>query len=85
VDKYSSYAAAQTAEWVNTHGGMSNAAWDVAVMASRIDRLARNAKRRGAAGISAYIALVELMDDDCSVVRETAALAVRELTGGAHD
>jgi hypothetical protein len=80
---YSNFAAAQTADWTN-HGGMSNAAWDVAVMASRIDRLARNAKRRGAAGISAYIALVGLMDDDCSVVRDTAELAVRDLKGGAH-
>jgi len=84
VDKYSSYAAAQTADWTNNHGGMSNAAWDAVVMAGRIERLARNAKRRGAAGISAYIALVELTDDDCSVVRDTAALAVRDLTGGAH-
>jgi hypothetical protein len=79
--KYKTFAAAQTANWTRNDGGMTNAAWSVAVMASRIERLARKARRRGASGISAYIALVGLLDDDCSVVRDTAEMAVRDLTG----
>lgn len=69
--------SAQVADWTANDGGLTRAAVDAIRMGRRIDRLSAKLRRKGAAGISARIALIDIArSDDPAVVRDAAECAL---------